>query len=194
MTEDTAFDIYAPHMISHREPIVIHDLALKVYRFASFTDDMDPHGFLTTAIGMNYGQMLMRGRIGTAFLYSYQKDGPKVRGLDMTLYEHEGITVDNPGHLDMPPNPMLATWTIEDMKGSHYQKLDRSDDGTRCSVEDIISGRETEALFRMVLENEGEVDIRRFLNEWPDLGYANQMLLDREKGPYLKDLPPIVGS
>ena len=99
------------------------------------------------------------GELGIAFLYEYAppQRTDYVIGADVFVYRG---TLEE---LDENPNPMIHSWTIEDDRESHRNK-----DGTMCTVEAIILGKEAELLRKEYQTNDPNKFKKKFF-VWPDI-------------------------
>lgn len=112
----------------------------------------------------NFGKV---GEFGVGFLYEYPLNQPEdidgklrdyVVGADIFIYRG---ALDE---LNENPNPMIHSWTIENGK-----KLHRNKDGTMCTIEAIILGKEAE-LIRKVSKPMEILARQKILYSWPDIG------------------------
>ena len=95
------------------------------------------------------------GQLGIAFLYEYPQKNGYINGADVFVYRG---TLEE---LERNSNPMIHSWTIENGKELH-----RSKDGTLCTVEAIILGKEAE-LIRNVVKSDNPKYTKFF--EWPEI-------------------------
>ena len=142
-----------------------NNLGLKTYVF-----DVVEHKRRALNILDNFSKYFERvGEFGVAFLYEYSEDnGISYVGADVSIFR--GTLED----LDKDNNPMIHSWTIENI-----EELHRNKDGTMCAIEAIILGKECE----LIRKRHGE-DVptfrKRILHTWPDI---DDLLSENYKQP-----------
>ncbi|MGV8169590.1 MAG: hypothetical protein ACP5N3_06060 [Candidatus Nanoarchaeia archaeon] len=104
--------------------------------------------FLKKGLEFVYDKARGRGRMGLAFLYSYE-DGQIVRGIDLQIYRE---IAPQATEMRFSNNPMIHSWTLEKKADSGFEELHSGDDGRICLAEQIIAGDEAR-YFRNLLSS-----------------------------------------
>ena len=132
-----------------------NNLVLKTYVF-----DVVEHKRRALSILDNFSKYFERvGEFGVAFLYEYPED----KGIDYVVGADVSIFRGTLEDLDKDNNPMIHTWTIENM-----EELHRNENGTMCATEAIILGKECE-LMRKRPSEDVPTFRKRILYTWPNI-------------------------
>jgi len=165
---------FEPPKVIQREVILEKGIALKRYLFDSVSEERAEgwDTFFQEALDKNYDSFFRVGTIGVCFGYVY--GASPIYGLDVTIYRSSESVWERKKFIEetdvtaLNRNAMIHTLTFEKRGERNITSLHRHLDGTRCLVEDIISGSEAKLLYGLLKQGES-IRVGDFVQTWPEL-------------------------